>query len=130
MSPLIPATRSIRCVHPIVTLIEKLDALARRYGRDPMEPDGFVRHYEDAARILQALPTLPPTELTAAEMLDEGDIASFPNPDDASLQLADADRRAQVEAAHDRIAPMFWGPQVSIDEACAGIRGWIAETLG
>jgi hypothetical protein len=32
-------------------------------------------------------------------------------------------------AAHDRIAPMFCGPRVSIDEACAGIRGWIVEAF-
>jgi hypothetical protein len=124
---------SIRCVHPVVTLIEKLDALSRRYRREPMEPDGFVRHYEDAARIIQALPTLPPTEQTAAElaaeMRDEGGIAAFPSAADPSLVLEDDERRAQVEAAHDRIAPMFWGPRVSLDEACAGIRGWIAEAL-
>ena len=126
--------RSIRCVHPVVTLIEKLDALSRRYRREPMEPDGFVRHYEDAARIIQALPTLPPTEQTAAElaaeMRDEGGIAAFPSAAAPSLVLEDDERRSQVEAAHDRIAPMFWGPCVSNDEAYAGIRGWIAATLG
>ena len=39
-------------VHPLVTLFEKLDAMARRYGRDEMEADAFVRHYEDAAQII------------------------------------------------------------------------------
>lgn len=33
--------RQVRCVHPLVTLLEKLDALARRYARDPIEPDGI-----------------------------------------------------------------------------------------
>ena len=40
---------TVRCVHPMVTLFEKLDAMSRRYGRKEMEPDSFVRHYEDAA---------------------------------------------------------------------------------
>jgi hypothetical protein len=98
-----------------------------------MEPDGSVRHYEDAARIIQALPTLPPTEQTAAEfaaeMRDEGSIAAFPSASDPSLVLDDDQRRSQVEAAHDHIAPMLWGPRVSIDEGCVGIRGWTVEAL-
>jgi hypothetical protein len=51
--------RAVRCVHPLVTLLEKLDALARRYARDVMEPDSFVRHYEDAAHIIRAASRLP-----------------------------------------------------------------------
>jgi hypothetical protein len=62
-------------------------------------------------------------------MRDEGGIAAFPNAADASLVLVDDERRSQVVAAHDRIAAMFWGPRVPIDEACAGIRGWIVEAL-
>ena len=62
-------------------------------------------------------------------MRDEGGIAAFPSAADASLVLEDDERRAQVVAAHDRIAPMFWGRRVSIDEACAGVRGWIVEAL-
>ena len=37
--------------NPVVTLIEKLDALPRRYDRDVFEADAFVRHYEDASRL-------------------------------------------------------------------------------
>ena len=32
---------AVRCVHPLVTLFEKLDAMARRYARDEMEADAF-----------------------------------------------------------------------------------------
>jgi hypothetical protein len=39
--------RAVRCVHPLVTLFEKVDAVARRYGREVIEADSFVRHYED-----------------------------------------------------------------------------------
>jgi hypothetical protein len=45
----------IRCVHPFVTLLEKLDALHRRFPNDKAEPQTFVRHYEDAARLLAGL---------------------------------------------------------------------------
>ncbi len=39
----------VKCVHPIVSLVEKLDAISRRYPRRPMDPASFIRHYEDAA---------------------------------------------------------------------------------
>ena len=31
---------AVRCVHPLVTLLEKLDALSRQYGRETIEADG------------------------------------------------------------------------------------------
>lgn len=44
--------RGVRCVHPLVTLLEKLDALHRHVPRATREPTGFVRHFEDAAKRL------------------------------------------------------------------------------
>jgi hypothetical protein len=88
--------RAVRCVHPLVTLLEKLDALARRYARSDMEPDGFVRHYEDAARIVRAAARLPVIAQTAralaADMLQQKDIAAFPKPDEPALLLTDVAR--------------------------------------
>ncbi|ADO76105.1 nucleotidyl transferase AbiEii/AbiGii toxin family protein [Stigmatella aurantiaca] len=52
--------KGVRCVHPLVTLLEKLDALQRKVPREDIEPASFVRHYEDAARIIAAEPNLPP----------------------------------------------------------------------
>jgi len=49
-------------VPPLVTLLEKLDALSRRYARETLEPDGFARHYEDAAHIIRSLASLPAVE--------------------------------------------------------------------
>ncbi len=124
---------AVRCVHPLVTLIEKLDALSRRYGRETVEADAFVRHYEDAARIVRALDRLPPIELPArslaADMLAQKGVAALPSADDPSLSLADPMKRAAVEQAYARIAPMFWGPRISLDEACLTIREWVS-TLG
>lgn len=121
--------RAVRCVHPVVTLLEKLDALSRRYNRDVVEADAFVRHYEDAARIIQVLDRLPPIETTALalaeDMLAEKSIAALPSADDPSLVLDDAAKRASVERAYAKIAPMFWGPRIPIEEACATIRAWV-----
>ncbi len=121
--------RAVRCVHPLVTLFEKLDAMARRYARDPVDADGFVRHYEDGARIVRAIDQLPPVGTTAFElvcdMVDRKDIRAFPSPDEPALRLDDPDKRQAVERAYTRIAPMFWGPQIPLDEACSEMRAWL-----
>ncbi len=126
--------QAVRCVHPIVTLLEKLDALSRRYSREVLEPDAFVRHYEDAARIIQALDRLPPIEtsaLTLAEdMLAEKSIVALPAADDPSLVLDDPEKRASVERAYAGIAPMYWGPRIPLDEARAIIREWVGAHAG
>jgi hypothetical protein len=121
----------VRCVHPMVTLFEKLDAMARRYNRDDMEPDSFVRHYEDAAQIIRAEDRLPEMGMTAAalvdDMLDQKDIAALPHADEPALLLAAPEKRAAVGKAYAKIAPMYWGPRIPLDEACATIRGWLGE---
>ena len=126
--------RQVRCVHPLVTLLEKLDALSRRYGREPIEADSCVRHYEDAARIVRALDRLPPSEIPARtladDMLSQKDIAALPSAEDPSLVLDDPAKRAAVEQAYGRISPMFWGPRIPLDEACQVLRGWVTALPG
>ena len=120
---------AVRCVHPVLTLLEKLDALSRRYNREVVEADGFVRHYEDAARIVRALERLPPTGASARDlardMLAQKDIAAMPSAEDPSLLLAAPEKRILVERAYAKIAPMFFGPRIPLDEACAAIRDWV-----
>jgi len=121
----------VRCMHPLVTLFDKLDAMARRYARDVIDADAFVRHYEDAAQIVRAAKDLPDAGMTAAElahdMLREGDITTVPTSDEPALRLLDAGKRAAVEAAYEKIAPMFWGRRIALDDACAVFRDWLAE---
>jgi len=116
-------------VHSLVTLLEKLDAVVRRYGREVVEADGFVRHYEDAARIVLALARLPALEtstlLLVEDMLEQRDITKIPATDDLSLTLGDPAKRAAVEHAYARIAPMYWGPRISLDDAIATVREWV-----
>lgn len=123
--------RRVRCVHPLTTLFEKLDAMARRYERDEIEADSFVRHYEDTARIIGALDALPEIEMTisdlAQDMLAKKDMRALPGPDEPALRLDDADKRAIVEKAWAKIAPMFWGERIALDEACSTIRSWLAQ---
>src|SRR6185312_10054650 len=38
--------KAVRCVHPLVTCLEKLEAIARKFDRGKAPAD-FVRHYED-----------------------------------------------------------------------------------
>lgn len=126
--------RAVRCVHPLVTLLEKLDALSRRYGRETIEADSFVRHYEDAARIVRALHRLPPSEIPARtladDMLAQKDVAALPSAEDPSLVLDDPAKRDAVEQAYARIAPMFWGPRIPLVEACGTLRDWVAAMRG
>lgn len=123
--------KAVRCVHPLVTVFEKLDAVSRRYAREPMAADSFVRHYEDVAQIVRAAARLPGIQMTARElaqeMLADGDIARLPNADDPALLLADPAKRVAVDAAWKRIAPMFWGPRIELHAACDEIRDWLRD---
>jgi Nucleotidyl transferase AbiEii toxin, Type IV TA system len=124
--------RSVRCVHPLVTLYEKLDAMSRRYERDPVEADSFVRHYEDAARIIRSMANLPEIEMIPVELARDlvagKDIRARPRPDEPALRLADARKRKLIDAAYAGIAPMFWGQRISLDGSCTVIRDWLQET--
>ena len=125
---------AIRCVHPLVTLLEKLDAVSDRF-RKAKPAATFVRHYEDAARIVRAadsnqLPALDtsPGRL-AGEMLAAGDIRATPASTDPAFVLAAGDRRSEIERAYAATAPMFWGERIALDDALATIRGWIGRAL-
>lgn len=118
--------RAVRCVHPWVTLWEKLEAISRRFeaGHDPA---GYARHYEDAARIVRG--ELPALGMTPAELrrdlegskdlrraLSSADPAFFPSSGMAWQRV----ERAYLEIAH-----MFWGERTRLEEACSTIRQWL-----
>jgi len=128
--------RGVRCVHPLVTLLEKLDALRRRFPNEEAAPQTFVRHYEDAAWLALGAGTLPSLEgyadvrALAGEMLAQRQLVGMPSADDVALLPRDGARWGAIRSAHAAIAPMFWGPRIAIDEACDAIRGWVARELG
>ena len=95
-----------------------------------------MRHYEDAARLALGAGTLPPLEgyadvrALAGEMLAQRQLVGMPSADDVALLPRDDERWKAIRSAHAAIEPMFWGPRVSIDDACDAIRGWVARELG
>lgn len=126
---------NVRSVHPLVTLIEKLDALHRRVLNESVDPATFVRHFEDAARVIageSSLPSLPAgadIRALASEMEEERQIAGLPASSDSAFNITGDSRGESVRAAYAGIAPMFWGRRISLDEACATIRDWIRRTF-
>ncbi len=126
--------RGVRCVHPLVTALEKLDALQRRVLNDKAEPATFVRHFEDTARILSR-PGLPPLQgyttvaELAAEMLAQKQIARIPNASDLAFLPESTPRWAAIRSAHQAIAPMFWGPRIDLESCGTAIREWLAREL-
>jgi hypothetical protein len=124
---------AVRCVHPLVTLLEKLDAIHRRAFNPMVEPATVVRHFEDAARVIAAEKDLPrltdyvDVRALATEMLGQRQLASLPNGSDPAFAPDDGERWSAIRRAHAAIAPMFWGPRISIEEACEAIRRWVAS---
>lgn len=122
----------LRCIHPGVTLIEKLDAIMRRFTMEDRDPVKFVRHYEDAAHIIQVAKGLPPMdgfeciEALVLEMRDEKQIKRIPDPMDPGFNPDDSPRWSGIRSAHKSIQPLFWGPRLSLEEATATIRAFLA----
>ena len=117
--------------HPTVTLLEKLDALARRVPNADRDPATFVRHYEDAERIITKLGTLPalegyggPREL-AEEMVREKQIKPVPRVDHAAFVIPPDARGEAIRSAFEAIGPMYWGPRRTLDECIETIQCWI-----
>lgn len=128
--------KSVRCVHPLVTLLEKFDALHRRFPNEKAEPATFIRHYEDAARIIAAEARLPPLndysdpQALATEMLAQKQVAVLPASSNPALAPGEGPRWESLRRAHAAIGHMFWGPRVSLEDTCAMMRAWAKATFG
>jgi hypothetical protein len=118
-----------------VTLVEKIDALQRRYPRADLNPSAFVRHYEDAASVVRHLGELPALPQSggafglAQEMLGLREIRALPDPDHEAFRLAEGDRSRGVRAAFAALGPLHWGDRMSLDECAAVVRAWIRLTF-
>jgi hypothetical protein len=123
--------RRVRCVHPLVTLLEKLDALRRRFPNEGAAAPTFVRHYEDASLVASSFATLPAladhanVRALAEDMLAQKQIVALPDAADRALAPGNGPRWEAIRAAHAAIAPMFWGPRIPLDDACETLRAWI-----
>lgn len=119
----------VRCLHPAAVLVEKLDAIRRRYHRTPMVGQEFIRHYEDAARVVLYLRQGEHDEVNVgvmmAEMVAMKQIAGPLSAADEAFALNDSAARTALQAAHALIAPMFWGRRIALDDACRLIQQWL-----
>ncbi|MDT8437085.1 MAG: nucleotidyl transferase AbiEii/AbiGii toxin family protein [Gemmatimonadota bacterium] len=116
---------AVSCLRPEVTLLEKIEAIARRYARDPFEPASFVRHYEDVARILAGDATAPPAELRELleDMKESRDIRAWPGHDDPCWSpQTDTDRWTRLEEAWVAAGPLFWGERIPLVNCAREIR--------
>ncbi len=66
----------------------------------------------------------------AGEMLAQKQIAALPSSTHAAFNPKDDERWRTVQKAHDAIDPMFWGPRLSLVDACADVRSWLDTELG
>lgn len=122
----------VRCVHPLVTLLEKLDAISRRFPRDPMEPASFIRHYEDAARIISRQQELPPLEMGLEDLIEDmlraKQLRNRPARADPAWQLREnSPARRALQQAHQKISAMFWGERLTLEESCEWIQTWLRD---
>ena len=122
--------RGVRCVHPWVTCLEKLEAIARKFERAQPAPK-FVRHYEDVAHILGAWGDLPSPNLELSalvETLAHEDKKRMPLASHPAFDVGQESARwHEIEQAWTRIGPMFWGPRMDLPTACAMIRTFLAS---
>lgn len=121
--------REVRCIHPWVTCLEKIDAITVRFDKGRPAPD-FVRHYEDVAQILRARHELPPLadgldQLVAA--LEAEDKTTMPYADHPALNPDASDGWHSIRTAWDAFAPVFWGERISLEAACTEIRTFLAQ---
>jgi hypothetical protein len=122
---------AVHCVFPRVTLLEKIEAIGRCFEQRKSAP-AFVRHYEDAARILGAL-----TESTEemrellGQLKDSGDIKRWPEPDDPAFSFEPtSDRWIQLQQSWQAIAGLFWGERVALAACAEMIRDFLQRLQG
>jgi hypothetical protein len=119
---------AVRCIHPWVTALEKIEAIAKKFDKGKPAAD-IVRRYEDVAHILAGWETLPPPAEDLPTLLqllrDEDKKPMPPATHPAFAPTPDSERWDEVQAAWEAIAPMFWGDRVPLDEVCATIRAFL-----
>jgi nucleotidyltransferase AbiEii toxin of type IV toxin-antitoxin system len=123
----------VDCVLPEVTLLEKLDAIARQYGNVNRSAAGFVRHYEDAASIIQFLNARDSwswsglADLNRA-MREARDIRVLDFESDA-FRLPATDRSNALERAWRDAASLHWGQRITLQAAVGLIHKWVRPAL-
>jgi hypothetical protein len=113
-----------------VTLLEKIEATARRFSRPSVDPASFVRHYEDIVHILDGVAGAQAGELAdlLSEMQETRDIRNWPSPDHAAWNPdADPQQWERLGKAWAAIAPIFWGDRASIEDCARRVRRFLED---
>ena len=119
---------NMNCVHPFVTLVDKLESVVKRYAREELVPEEFIRHYEDLARLIASVNEFPPLNSeTRQEVIANCLRGREIHPRDPAFVLDDADRRSRMQTAHHDIESMFWGDRVPLEDCCERIAKWLTE---
>ena len=124
---------ALDCVHPLVTLVEKLDAICRRFTRADLEAKTFVRHYEDAVHITRSMALLPPMgdfnciEDLFLDLLRLNQIREIPDAQSPALIPDGSARWIELTRAHGQIQPLFWSSRISLADATREIRTFLAS---
>ena len=61
--------------------------------------------------------------------IEQKDIAALPRADEPALVLDRQAKRESIEKAYARTAPMYWGPRISLDEACDTVADAVEASL-
>lgn len=122
----------LECAHPAITLVEKLDAITRRYPRADLPAEAFVRHYEDAAHVILSLDSLPALAGGGMgglflDMNDRRQIRKIPSPDAPAFQPDRSRRWKDLARAHEDIGSLFWGTRIPLEVACGTIRDFLGS---
>lgn len=118
---------AVRCVHPMVTCLEKLEAIARKFQKGKAAAD-FVRHYEDAAHIVRLRGSLPVLEDGLSGLvrrLDSEDGKSMPPSSHPAFNPVDEGRWHDLQTAWSAIGPMYWGPRMPLTQATQVLREFL-----
>ena len=111
----------MRCVRPVVTLLDRIEAESPHWTRGELFARAFVRHEEHAACIVEALPTLPPVpgglDVRVAERMAARQVRWHPWVDDPAFVLAPRERADGDRAAWVDLRLLFWGGDLPLDEA-------------
>ncbi len=120
--------RRLSCLHPTVTLLEKLEAISRSFSRG-LDPARYVRHYGDASVIVSHEATLPELEggvqRLGRELLAAGDLKRRLVEDDPAFAPIRDGNWKRIGEAYAATASLHWGARQPLEDCCEHIRSWL-----
>lgn len=127
---------SVQCVHPLVTLLEKLDVLQRVVPRREVPANQFVRHFADAAAIIHGADRLPALagytsvfEL-ASDMLADQQLSALPSSFHEALNPDAGVRWRELHDAYEQQPVAIGKSRLSLEAACRELCSWIDANVG